>query len=276
MKVTFCGTGAGASSLADRGGSCVMIEDGDEVILVDCGPGAVRRISQAGIEFGAIRAILMTHLHYDHAGGLPELFHMFNLFGMMGNDPPVILGPPGVEDYVESCKSLITVAMKKGLPPHLANLRGEPIAAGKDSDVANFVADAIEVPHGPDVHALSWRIKREGKIIVVSGDLKTDEAFMVPFSANADLLVHEAYSSEGLEALVTNIPKNVGERAREAFRSSHSEVSAVANVAEKARVRWLAVTHLVPEENEELLVSTVQQHFSGEVFVAQPGQSIKI
>ena len=275
MKVTFYGTGAGASYVADRGGSCVMIEDGDEVILVDCGPGAVRRISQAGIEFGAIKAILMSHLHFDHAGGLPELFR-YNLFGMMGIDRPVILGPPGVEDYVESCKSLITAAVNKGLPPHLANLRGERIAAGKDSDVANFIADAIEVPHGPDVHALSWRIKREGKIIVVSGDLKTDEAFMVPFAANADLLVHEAYSTEGREALVTNFPTDVGERARQAYRSSHSEVSAVANVAEKARVRWLAVTHLVPEENEELLVSTVQQHFSGEVFVAQPGQSVKI
>ena len=147
---------------------------------------------------------------------------------------------------------------------------------GKNRDVANFVADAIEVPHGRDVDALSWRIIREGKIIVVSGDLKTDEAFMVPFVANADLLVHEAYSNEGLEALVTNIPTDVGEQARQAFRSSHSEVSVVANVAEKARVRWLAVTHLVPEENEELLVSTVQQHFSGEVFVAQPGQSVKI
>ena len=126
MEATFCGNGAGASYIHDRGGSCVMIEHGDQALLVDCGPGAVRRIQQAGVPYGSIATILITHLHYDHALGLAELF---NRFGRFGNDPPRILGPSGIEDYVETCKKLITVSTASDLlPPHLEKLSGEVVS----------------------------------------------------------------------------------------------------------------------------------------------------
>lgn len=103
-----------------------MIEHGDQALLVDCGPGAVRRIQQAGVPYGSIATILITHLHYDHALGLAELF---NRFGRFGNDPPRILGPSGIEDYVETCKKLITVSTASDLlPPHLEKLSGEVVS----------------------------------------------------------------------------------------------------------------------------------------------------
>ncbi|MDA1257556.1 MAG: MBL fold metallo-hydrolase [Chloroflexi bacterium] len=274
MKITFCGTGAGASYVADRGGSSVMIEVNGDAMLVDCGPGAVRRIYKAGVEFGAIKVILITHLHYDHAVGLPELF---NRFGRMGNDPPRILGPAGIADYIESCKRLITVSTSQGLPPQLQALHGEQIVPGQVYEVGDFTADAIEVPHGPDIQALSWRVRAEGSTVVVSGDLKTDEEFMVPFASDADLLIHEAYSHEGLEALFATLPTDYArESARQYFEPTHSEVSVVAEIAETADVKRLALTHLVPGEQEDVLVRTAQDHFSGEAFIAEPGHSLEI
>jgi glyoxylase-like metal-dependent hydrolase (beta-lactamase superfamily II) len=55
-----------------------LIEDGGELTLVDTGtPGNADRIVQAterlGRSPGDIRRIILTHLHYDHVGSVPEL-----------------------------------------------------------------------------------------------------------------------------------------------------------------------------------------------------------
>ena len=275
MKVTFCGNGAGGSYEHDRGGSCVMIEHQDRALLVDCGPGSVRRVAQAGVPYGSIAGILITHLHYDHALGLAELF---NRFGRFGSDPPVILGPKGIDGYVEACKKLITVSTAADLlPPHLEKLAGEFASTDQPYEVAGSTATAIEVPHNSNVQAYSWRISNDDGTVVVSGDLKTDESFMVPFSAEADLLVHEAYTAEGLESLIANRPTEYArDKARTMFSPTHSEVSVVAKIARKAKVKRLALTHLVPQEDEQVMLEQASQHFDGEIMIATPSESLVI
>lgn len=56
------------------------------------------------------------------------------------------------------------------------------------------------------VQSYSWRVSHDNLTVVVSGDMKTDESFMVPFSQDAGLLVHGACTEEGLEALVASMP----------------------------------------------------------------------
>ena len=100
---------------------------------------------------------------------------------------------------------------------------------------------------------------------------------MVPFALNADLLVHEAYTPNGLDALVANLPTDhARELARTNFRPTHSEVSEVAKIAEEAGVKRLALTHLVPQEDEGILLQTAKRHFSGDTCVAIPGESVEI
>ena len=60
------------------------------------------------------------------------------------------------------------------------------------------------------------------------------------------------------------------ERTRQGFEPTHSDVSRVAEIAEKASVRRLALTHLVPPQNDELLVSMAREHYRGEVVIAIP------
>jgi ribonuclease BN (tRNA processing enzyme) len=101
MKVTFTGAGAGAGYDHDRGGASVMLENDGGVILLDCGPGVMRRVYQSGVNIGDINAVFITHLHFDHAVGLPELF---NMFGRRLADPPRVFGPRGIAEYVENSK----------------------------------------------------------------------------------------------------------------------------------------------------------------------------
>jgi ribonuclease BN (tRNA processing enzyme) len=274
MKVTFTGTGAGTGYDHDRGGASVMLENDGGVILLDCGPGVMRPVYQSGVSIGDINAVFITHLYFDHAVDLPELF---NMFGRSLADPPRIFGPRGIVEYVENSKKLIVVNGLKELTEGLQQLRGEEIAPSEAYEVTGFTADAIEVPHDPLVQALAWRFRSDGMNVVVSGDQATDDTLMVPFSSDADLLVHEAHTKEVIEKQAAKMPKaEVRAKFINSFSYSHSEVSSAAKVAERTGVKRLALTALLPLEDETVLVNLAKDHYNGEVFVANTGESLEI
>lgn len=86
MKLTFLGTGTstGNPQLLCSCAVCmskepkdirlrtsVFIEDGDTSILVDCGPDFRYQAMRAHVR--RIDAVLLTHEHYDHVGGMDDL-----------------------------------------------------------------------------------------------------------------------------------------------------------------------------------------------------------
>lgn len=86
MKLTFLGTGTSVG-VPTIGCTCrvcsstdphdkrlrasVLVESGDARVLVDCGPDF--RQQMLGREFKKIDAVLLTHEHYDHVGGIDDL-----------------------------------------------------------------------------------------------------------------------------------------------------------------------------------------------------------
>jgi phosphoribosyl 1,2-cyclic phosphate phosphodiesterase len=86
MKLTFLGTGTstGIPQLLCSCAVCmskdpknnrlrtsIYIEDGDTSILVDCGPDFRQQAIHEHIR--QISAVILTHEHYDHVGGLDDL-----------------------------------------------------------------------------------------------------------------------------------------------------------------------------------------------------------
>jgi phosphoribosyl 1,2-cyclic phosphate phosphodiesterase len=86
MKVTFLGTGTStgnpmllcscaACTSKDpkdtRLRSSVLFEDQGVTVLIDCGPDFRQQAFRAGIH--RLNAVLITHEHYDHVGGLDDL-----------------------------------------------------------------------------------------------------------------------------------------------------------------------------------------------------------
>jgi phosphoribosyl 1,2-cyclic phosphodiesterase len=68
LRVVFLGSGSA--------GNAVAVTDGLTVLLIDCGFSAretARRLRIAGLEAGAVDALLVTHEHSDHVRGL-EVF----------------------------------------------------------------------------------------------------------------------------------------------------------------------------------------------------------
>src|SRR5262245_10491622 len=72
----FCCLGSGSE------GNGLVVEAGPTRILVDCGFGlqdTVTRLARHGIEPESLDAILVTHEHADHVGGVPRFAAKFDL-----------------------------------------------------------------------------------------------------------------------------------------------------------------------------------------------------
>ena len=81
MELLFLGTSAGAPSISRNVQSCALRLESGEYVVVDGGEGTQQQLLKASAKsYGANRfrpsrtnLILVTHLHGDHAFGLPGL-----------------------------------------------------------------------------------------------------------------------------------------------------------------------------------------------------------
>jgi len=68
MKITMLGVGNGFSpGVYDNN---VLLEDGGQCCLIDCGTTAWLSLEQMGRRREEIETIFITHLHFDHSGGV--------------------------------------------------------------------------------------------------------------------------------------------------------------------------------------------------------------
>jgi ribonuclease Z len=97
LHVIVCGSG---SPLPDpeRAGACVAVIAGQQVILIDSGPGSWRKATIAKVPGQALSTVLLTHFHSDHIGDLGEAMTMSWTNGR--TTALDVYGPPGVERIV--------------------------------------------------------------------------------------------------------------------------------------------------------------------------------
>ena len=72
MRLTIVGSGDAFGS-GGRLNTCFFLETAKAALLIDCGASALPALKGQGIEPNRIDAIILSHLHGDHFGGLPFL-----------------------------------------------------------------------------------------------------------------------------------------------------------------------------------------------------------
>ena len=95
MKLHILGCGDAFGS-GGRNQSAYLVEASDRLFLLDCGPTALLAMKRAGFDPRRLDAIILSHLHGDHFGGLPFFFIEY-LYQKPRGYPLIIAGPEGTE-----------------------------------------------------------------------------------------------------------------------------------------------------------------------------------
>lgn len=270
-QLVLLGTGT-PNDDPDRSGPAVAIVVGNEVYLVDAGPGIVRRAALAkhrdslpALAAENLRRVFITHLHSDHTVGLPDL--IFSPWVLGRTTPLEIYGPRGTRRMSELLESAysedIAIRLNGGEP---SNKTGYAVAA---HDVApgivyrdsNVTVTAFAVPHGKWEQAFGYRFETRDRSIVISGDTGPSDA-VVRACNGCDVLVHEVYSASRLKTR-----KLEWQRYHHAYHTSGEELG---SIAARARPKLLVLYHqLYWGDTDAGIVREVQARFTGRVVSGQ-------
>lgn len=242
MHVTILGSGT-AVPVPGRFPAGHLVQDGGTALLVDLGPGVLRRVADAGLDLSAIDAVLLTHYHTDHCADVAALLFALRNPRYAGRGPLTIAGAPGLRALSEKLTDAWPWLAAKGY-----DLRIEEIGAGVH-EVAGLPVEAIPVEHTAE--SLGYRIEsRNGAIAAFSGDAM-DCPNLVPLARGADLFVCDT-------AFPTAAPGD-----------GHMTPTEAGRAAAAAGVRTLVPTHFYPECDGHDLAGEARAVFGGEVVLAE-------
>lgn len=254
MKITILGSGTCVPSLQRRP-SAAMVTHGDLHILVDCGPGTMHRMLEAGVTIFEIDAVCLTHFHPDHSGELAAfLFARKYSPSSTRKSALKLVGGPGLKAFYQRLKAVYGQWLdSEDHPVELAEQH--PIGTSVLQLGTTQLATG-EVAHNPESVAL--RITdANGASLVYSGDTDMSES-LVNFATGADLLVCEAAMPDGQKV------------------AGHLTPSLAGDIAARARVRKLMLTHFYPPCDEVDMVAQCRQTWSGELHLASDLMSLSI
>jgi len=219
-----------------------------KTILVDAGLGAARGVCDQGVALTAIDAILVTHLHSDHYLELGPLVHTAWTAGL--NRALPVYGPPRLSHYwrafLTSMQDDIALRIEDEGRPDLAHLvELHAVPENSPIDLGGITVHALENAHPPVRPSYAFRFESGEKRLVLSGDTAPIPA-MVDFARGADLLVHEAMLTHGVDALMARMT-NGDDRLRTHILRSHTDAEDAGRIATEAGVKHLALNHFVPD-----------------------------
>lgn len=228
-------------------------------MLIDCGPGTLVKLSQAGIKVDDIDYVFVTNFHPDHTSDLFPLFMNYRLSdiftpGVM-KKYPTFYGPKGLSKFMLDYSDLTDLHSVEGWE------KIKFVEYRPSMEVGGFTITTFRVEHkafNVDAKAYALRFEIDGKVIVFSGDCaRCDE--IQNACKDADLFVCD-----------TSYPSN------QAVNSVHMNTTEIAEISENGNVKKLLLDHFYPCFDNYDLVKEVQDSFKGEVLKAKDLDIIEI
>lgn len=291
FEILFLGTSASAPS-AKRGLSAQIVKHDEYRFLIDCGEGTQRQILQSGVGFKQINRILITHSHLDHILGLGGLMSTFMRWEAI--DGLEIFGGRGA---LERVRALIDNVVLRGAQPpmpfHYREIGPGTFFEADDFTVSAFPvthrgpdclgylfeeksrrpflpdkATALDVPFGPERRLLVQGqpiTLADGRIISpddVLGPLQRGTRLMVVGdTGRTDDLFALAKEADGLVIESTYLD----EEAEMARQFAHMTAKAAAELALRAGVKQLILTHISRRYRERDVLAEAQAIFPNTV-----------
>jgi ribonuclease Z len=276
LTVTLTGTGPGPVAFNGLAGAGTLVRYGDGTatsrtmnLQFDAGRGTTMRLSQLGILPVQLDAVFFTHMHSDHTEGFAELVQLRWMFD--GEGPR--LDAIGSSDVVSplgttlSCRKFIAHVADAFIHSGEIAQRHSEIAsrrAGGPAELINTITFApidqpqmvwsrgdVTVSAIRSTHVaghVSYRVDTPAGSVVIGGDAGSDTiapprasstSDQVEMLANgADIIVHSAIH-----------PVLAPDRGSGFFPHAYHRQSTAGDLgamAQRARARYLVLTHLIP------------------------------
>ncbi|HDI72697.1 MAG: ribonuclease Z [Candidatus Altiarchaeales archaeon] len=300
MELIFLGT-SGCVPTKERGLSSILLDYLNEYFLFDCGEGTQRQMRIAGINFMRIDKVFVTHLHADHFLGLGGMIQSMDF--LERTRPLDIYGPRGLEKTMEHMLSMGTFKLDSlEVRVHEIDegvvLKGDryTISCARTMHTNHSLAYCFEedpkrkflkqkaislgIPEGrlfsklqrgetielkgkkitPD-QVLSDPIR--GRKVVYTGDTRVCNS-VIELAKNADILIHDGtYSHEDIE--------------RESVKKAgHSTAKQAAEVAKKANVKKLYLTHISQRYPDAKPLEREAREVFKESYVAEDFMKVRV
>ena len=257
-----------------------LLQFGGQTVLIDCGIGVSRSCVEAGVSLLDIDVIFITHLHSDHVLELGPLLYTAWTTGL--NRTMRVYGPYGIEGYWEHFLQAMAFdyAIRlddEGRPPLRDLVEVTAFGPGLVSQDDGLVVTAFRVDHPPVTDCFALRFEASGKSVVFSADT----CYFPPlakFASGANILVHEAMLTAGIDKLVERTPG--ADRLREHLMASHTPADDAGRIASAAMVGHLVLNHLVPADDPDFdesdWTAEVSKTWNGAVTIGRDGLRISI
>lgn len=285
LHIFMLGTGNPESEMQNiRRPSCVAVIVDGKVFFFDAGEGAVQSAAGLGLPYEQVSKIFMTHWHSDHFGGLGQLLNASWLHGR--KHAVEVYGPKGTDQVLDGIKSAykldtgFRVASLQGvLNPNFASATPRSIDAAADGTLvysdSKLKISCFLVKHSPVVPAFGYAINYSGAKIVISGDTAVVKS-LEEQSKDADLLISESFSNPLSKKEVTS---DQAAQVVKDLATYHADSLELAKMAQRAGVKRLVLTHLVPcipttTEAKRAFTEGMPELYSGRLTVADDGDHI--
>jgi ribonuclease Z len=271
MRLILLGSGYPYPNTERAGPSCA-VTIGERVFIVDAGRGVTMRLAALGSPWASINAAFITHLHSDHIDGLPDLFHCAWEFGK--GAPFELYGPKGIKQVSDGMLQfygpdiIIRRDLTEKLSPEGVRINAHEVQEGVALNIPGVVkVTAFLVDHPPVTPSFGYRFDAGKHSIVISGDTRPSEN-LVRFAQGADILVHEAYVRK------SSAPDDPDRWSIYKYHTSAKEAGAI---AEKAKVKTLVLTHLIPAgAPDQEFLDEAKKTFSGKIIVGRDLTNLRL
>ena len=298
MKLVFLGTSA-AQPTSERGLTCICLEKEGEILMFDAGEGAQISYLKSGLGWNKKMKIFVTHLHGDHCIGILGLLQTMTLQNR--TEPMEIYGPDGIEEFIAANIKVLNFGLS--FPVMITTVREGTVVNEKTYTINSCEADhsvtsysylfqekdkpgrffpdkakELGVPEGELWHKLQTgqdiqvgdKIvkssdvlgeKRPGKRIGISGDTRPTKK-LEEFFKDCDYLSFDSTFSHELQD--------------KALDTHHSTAKEAADLAKKANVSNLILTHFSARYNDESVLLEEAKTIHGSVIAAKDLLEIEI
>ncbi len=253
MQLTILGSGTAVPSLR-RAAPGYLLRAGSDLVIMDAGSGTLQRLLRHGVKHDEVSHLLITHTHLDHCGEIAPWLFASRIPASRRTRPLTIGGSAGTLEmlaglrgvyghWLEAAAYDLRLLALEGRSGAVQQFEGWSLRAGEVNHIGSSLAYRVE--------------DASGHSVVYSGDTAFCEE-LIELARGADLLLIECSAPDGLGMPGHLTPSEAGEIAR------------------RAAVRRVVLTHLYPACDEVDIMSQLRSAYDGPAALAEDGATFHI